>query len=181
MKKQKANQRFLFRAQTRAVLPNGAILHASSVEQSREAVVFLAPSGGGKSTIALNLAQKNFFLLADDTVIIAEGTDGTTRCLPCGSLKLSTGHTGFAPANLKAFVFLEKGSSALPVRVSPLYSFYRAIRINSVIGASDLTVPEKKQLRGFLRRTFATFPSYILRYPLESDPAELICELLRDH
>ncbi len=113
----KEDQRFLFRAQTRAVLPHGAILHASSVELDGKAVVFLAPSGGGKSTIALNLAQTNFFLLADDTLILADGTDFVTRCLPCGSLKLTTGLTDFTPANLKALVFVEKGEIGLDTSI----------------------------------------------------------------
>lgn len=174
----KEDQRFLFRAQTRAVLPRGAVLHASSVELDGKAVVFLASSGGGKSTIALNLAQKNFFLLADDTLILADGTDNVTRCLPCGSLKLTTGLTDFAPADLKALVFLEKGENPVFTRVSPQYACYRALRIESIIGVRDLKREEVKQLRLYLKQIFTLFPTYILRYSLRVDPSIFINHVL---
>ena len=176
----KEDQRFLFRAQTRAVLPHGAILHASSVELDGKAVVFLAPSGGGKSTIALNLAQTNFFLLADDTLILADGTDFVTRCLPCGSLKLTTGLTDFTPANLKALVFVEKGENPVITKISPQYACYRALRIESIIGVRDLDMVEVKQIRLYLKQIFSLFPTYIMRYSLRTDPSIFISKLLSE-
>ncbi len=175
----KEEQRFLFRAQTRAVLPRGVVLHGSSVEQHGNAVVFLAPSGGGKSTIAINLAQKDFFLLADDTIIVADGSDEITRCLPCGTLKLTTGIDNIRPANLKAFIFLEKGDRTALVKLTWEYATYRAIRTESIIAVPDLHVKEREQVRLYLKRLFKAFPSFILRYSLRTDPSEFIRELLQ--
>ena len=170
--------RLLFRAQARAILPEGVILHGSCVEQNGNAVVFLAPSGGGKSTIAMNLASKNFFFIADDTVIVTKGTDEHTRCLPCGSLKLSTGIQDIAPAFMKAFVFLEKGNNTEVVKILPRYGEYRARRTISIISMPHLNREEKAQAGRYLQRLFHSFPAFILRYPLETDPSDIVSELL---
>ena len=125
--------RFLLRAQTRAVLPHGCVLHASCVAKDDRAFLFLAPSGGGKSTIMMNLCRANYRAIADDSVIIARGTDGVIRCIPCGSMKQNAGTVTISGAPLSAVFFVEKGTPGAVIPIDPLCGFYRAIRIRAIM------------------------------------------------
>lgn len=55
-------------------------LHASAVEIDGRAVAFMAPSGGGKSTIAMHLHQLGHRVIADDICALHIG--GTVRLWP---------------------------------------------------------------------------------------------------
>jgi hypothetical protein len=64
------------------VLPNVAIaagyeaLHASAVATEHGVVANVAASGGGKSTLALELVRRGWPLFADDTVVLGRGRAG---------------------------------------------------------------------------------------------------------
>lgn len=70
------------------ILPNLAIangleaLHASAVETDRGVVAIAAGSGGGKTTLALELAGRGHRFFADDTVTLAAGLDGGPLAFP---------------------------------------------------------------------------------------------------
>lgn len=61
----------------RGVLP----LHASAVEVGGRAIAFVAPSGGGKSTMAMHLHHLGCRVIADDICAIEVG-NGTARLWP---------------------------------------------------------------------------------------------------
>ncbi|NOQ23228.1 MAG: hypothetical protein GQ565_11345 [Candidatus Aegiribacteria sp.] len=166
--------RFLLRAQLRAVLPGGVVLHASSVAENDAAFVFLAQSGGGKSTIMSKLTQKLFGAIADDSLVIARGTDGVVRCLPCGSMKQYAGTENIDGATLKAFYFLEKGSPACRRLITPEYAFYRTMRGSTIMAYGHITKNEQRQAAAFLAELFNSFPAYILRYGIHEDPERLL-------
>ena len=166
--------RFILRAQLRAVLPNGVVLHASSVAEDDSAFVFLARSGGGKSTIMSKLTEKRFGAIADDSLVIARGTDGVVRCLPCGSMKQFSGTENIDAAPLKTFYFLEKGSPAHRYRISPQYAFYRAMMGSTIMAYGHVAKNEQKQTSAFLAELFNSVPAYILRYGINEDPAHLL-------
>ncbi len=166
--------RFILRAQLLAVLPNGVVLHASSVAEDDAAFVFLAQSGGGKSTVMSRLTQERFGAIADDSVVIARGTDGVTRCLPCGSMKQSAGTENIDAAPLKAFYFLEKGSPAFRYMLSPRYAFYRVLKNSSIMAYGHISKNEYRQAVAFLETLFKSYPAYILRYGIDEDPANLL-------
>ncbi len=162
--------RFILRAQLRAVLPGGVVLHASSVAESDSASIFLALSGGGKSTIAGKLTRERYGAIADDSVVIARGTDGVVRCLPCGSMKQNMGTEKIHGAVLKTIYFVEKGSPGFRYRVSPEYAFYRAARLSSIMAFGNILPEEQKQAMAFLKELFRSFPAYVIRYGLKEDP-----------
>ena len=56
-------------------------LHASVVDINGEAVAFLAPAGGGKSTLAARLAKRGFPVLSDDALVL-DWRDGLPYALP---------------------------------------------------------------------------------------------------
>jgi hypothetical protein len=64
------------------VLPNVAImrgyeaLHASAVDSPEGVVVIAAPSGTGKTTLALELLGRGWPLVADDVLALGEGPEG---------------------------------------------------------------------------------------------------------
>ena len=166
--------RFILRVQMRAVLPEGVVLHASSVAADDRAFVFLAPSGGGKSTVMNKLCGKTFGALADDSVIVAKGTDAVIRCLPCGSMKQNVGTENIHAAALRAFCFVEKGPNSVKFRINGRYAFYRAMRHSSIMAYNDITPEEQRQAAGFLARLFISFPVYIFRYGINDAPEELL-------
>lgn len=170
--------RFLLRAQLRAVLPGGVLLHASSVAENNGALVFLAPSGGGKSTVMSFLSRKLFGAIADDSLVISRGTDGVIRCLPCGSMKQGTGIENIQGAALKAIFFLEKGAPFLIEPIDPCYAFYRAMRYAPLMAFENLEEFEQKMAVSFLEELFASYPSYILKYDASKDPSEKLAEIV---
>lgn len=166
--------RFILRAQLRAVLPEGVVLHASSVAENDSASIFLAMSGGGKSTIMGKLARKRYGAIADDSVVIARGTDGVVRCLPCGSMKQNMGTEKIDGAVLKTIYFVEKGSPGFRCRISPEYAFYRAVKLSSIMAFGNILPEEQKQAVSFLKELFRLFPAYIIRYGLQEDLRNII-------
>lgn len=166
--------RFILRAQLRAVIPGGVVLHASSVAEDGNAFVFLARSGGGKSTIMNKLTRKRFGAIADDSLVVAKGTDGVIRCLPCGTMKQFAGTDSIHGAPLKAFYFVEKGSPSYRYPLNPLYAFYRVMKELSIMAAGHITAQEQAQATAFLFELFNTFPAYILRYGIDEDPEHLL-------
>ena len=166
--------RFILRAQLRAVLPNGVVLHASSVAENDSASVFLAMSGGGKSTITSRLSQDRYGAIADDSAVIARGTDGVIRCLPCGSMKQNMGTEKIDGAALKTIYFVEKGTPGFSCRISAEYAFYRAVRISSIMAFGNILPEEQKQATAFLKELFSLFPAYIIRYGLQEDPRTIL-------
>ena len=168
--------RFILRAQLRAVLPGGVMLHASSVAENDAALVFLAPSGGGKSTAMGLLSRKHFGAIADDSLVVARGTDGAIRCLPCGSMKQGTGIENISGARLRAFYFLEKGKPLVIRKLHPGYALYRALRISPLMAFDHIEPEERSEVLAFTNWLFLTFPSYVLRYHPSEDPSELLLE-----
>ena len=162
--------RFILRAQLRAVLPEGIVLHASSVAENDSASIFLAMSGGGKSTIMSNLSMERFGAIADDSVVIARGTDGVVRCLPCGSMKQNMETEKIDGAVLKNIYFVEKGAPGFSYRISGEYAFYRAAGLSSIMAFGNILPEEQKQAMAFLKELLRLFPVYIIRYGLQEDP-----------
>jgi hypothetical protein len=135
------------------VLPNVAIahgyeaLHASAVSTDRGVVAIAAPSGTGKSTLALELVRRGWPLFADDTVILGRREEaieahpaapffnlpepagdveslGTELALVDGERWVGVSSPAGAAARVAAIVLLERGPGktleALPVSGSPL-------------------------------------------------------------
>ncbi|MDP9034836.1 MAG: hypothetical protein M3O50_08505 [Myxococcota bacterium] len=76
----------LRRGQVRALLRDlsgGLALHASGVALGRQAVLFVGPSGVGKSTAAAEMClHQQALLLADDIALVDAG-EANVRVLPC--------------------------------------------------------------------------------------------------
>jgi hypothetical protein len=166
--------RSILRAQLRAVLPNGVVLHASSVARKDSACIFLGMSGGGKSTVMSKLTRGRYGAIADDSVVIATGTDGVVRCLPCGSMKQNMCTERIDGAPLETVYFVEKGSPGFVYSVSAEYAFYRALRLSSIMAYGSILPEEQRQAVLFLKELFRLFPAFVVRYGLQEDPGAII-------
>ncbi len=168
------NDRFILRAQLRAVIPNGVVLHASSVAKNNRAFIFMGRSGAGKSTITNKLAQTEYGAIADDSVVISKGTDNIIRCLPCGSMKQLTDNNKIRSAELKSIYFVEKGSPGIKIQIEPEYAFFRAITTSSILALNHISKTEQEQAIAFLQKLFNTFPAYLIRYGLNDHPENFL-------
>lgn len=157
----------ILRAQTRAVMDRGAVFHASAVKHQNEGILFLAPSGGGKSTMAEILGSMGFVVLGDDSSIVSKGTDGVWRIIPCASWRWQT-DAEIIPVRLHCLVFLEKGAPDTVMRVAPGYSAYRILRDRLLMSYLDLRQEERPALRGSVARICREHPSYVLRRSRDS-------------
>jgi hypothetical protein len=162
------NRRSLLRAQLMAVCPGGALFHGAAVALGERSVLFLAPSNGGKTTLAYHLATLGWRLIGDDTVVVARGTDGVVRTLPCGAHRVKTGDFDIPPAALSGIVLLEKGSPAL-LPVTPEYGFFRAERIGSLMVLDMVPRNVRTDARAFAGTLFKNHPAVVLRRRAE-DP-----------
>jgi hypothetical protein len=127
------SDRAWLRALVTKVLPNVAIangyeaLHASAVGDERGAILILAASGGGKSTLALELARRGFSFLADDVVVLGHGERGVeahpagpfVNLPPRGARDALTPHILLDPGPLKQWVAVE-GAAIRPTMVRAL-------------------------------------------------------------
>ncbi len=55
------------------------MVHAAGISSPQGAILFVGPSGRGKSTLAASLQQPGFTLLGDDAIVISEQV-GEVRC-----------------------------------------------------------------------------------------------------
>ena len=168
--------KFILRAQARAVAGRGLVMHASAAEINNRGFVFLSPSGGGKTTIANILGHEGYGIIAEDSVILSRGTDGTMRLFPCASFQWSY---RFKPQSceLFCFIFLEKGKPELFYRLGSSYCVYRAIRQKQMMAYGDMNSDEKRVMRNDLTILFNEFPCYALRFSLDSQISNLLNEI----
>ncbi len=156
------NTRSILRAQLMAVSPRGVVVHGAAVARGKGALLMLAPSDGGKTTAAYKLADLGWRLIGDDSVVVARGTDGVVRALPCGSHRMRTGRFGIAPAPLRGVVFLEKGPELL-LPAAPDYCFYRAERAGWLMARDIVPGSVLLEARAFLRFLLRSFPVAVYR------------------
>lgn len=145
-----------------AVCPRGALFHGAAVALGERSILFLAPSNGGKTTLAYHLATLGWRIIGDDTVVVATGTDGIVRTLPCGAHRIKTGDFDIPPAVLAGIVLLEKGSPAF-IPVTPVYGCFRAGRTGSLMATDMVPGSVGCMTRAYAEKLFATHPAAILR------------------
>ena len=151
------------RIQSRAVSGRGAVFHASAILYMQKGILFLAPSGGGKSTAAAILGMNGYEVLGDDSTVVSKGTDNIWRVIPCASWTWQSGKRP-DPVELGVLVFLEKGNPELLERITPAYASYRILHRNQLMAYLDLPGDERSPLRKSVMDICWSFPSYILRY-----------------
>ncbi|NBV25365.1 MAG: hypothetical protein EBS05_26060 [Proteobacteria bacterium] len=143
----------------RGLLP----LHASAIATPQGAVVFMAHSGRGKSTLAAHFRQRGFKILADDVAVVSFDATGRPQVAPgYPQFKLwpdSVAELGHATTGLRRFrTKMEKFLLAFPdgfqTEPLPIARLYVVEARNDLDGVTTeaLSVPQK--LRYLLTHTY---------------------------
>ncbi len=159
----------ILKVETLAVLGRGAVLHASCVAFDGGARVFLARSGGGKSTVSRMLEEAGGTVIGDDVTIVSLGTDGVLRAMPCGSFRPDSPSRPAAAA-ISRFYFLEFGNLLRIPLLDCGYAFYRAMRQSQVMVMRHLDPADRIAVAGSMREVLAKAGAGVLRFSLGDDP-----------
>lgn len=163
----------------RGLLP----LHASAIATSRGAVAFLAPSGGGKSSIVAFLSRRGHRILADDICLIdpaapqdrrvlpvapwlklwsttldamGESSEGLSRIFSDDAKYRYTLQAPEAPVRLAELILLERAEPQAPRRTTEV-SFEPLAPVHALHAMLDLTY------QSWLVRAIGRTESYFLR------------------
>lgn len=165
--------------EARALMGRGVLLHASAVAFGDRSWLFLAKSGGGKTTVALLMEKAGGTALGSDTTMLCRGTDSVLRTMPCASF--APARLGRPPATrVEKLVFLEKGPLAGPIPVDPSYAAFRIERQGQLMIQESLTELERAVTRKCLREMIEECGCAILRFGIGDGPAALR-EALTEH
>ncbi|MBN1434601.1 hypothetical protein JW921_07565 [Candidatus Fermentibacterales bacterium] len=165
------------RAQMAALRGRGLLVHASSALVAGRALLFLAPSGGGKSTLAGRLHVMGHQAMGDDETALIIREDGRIDALATMGFQVLFGRPlEVKCAPLAAVCFLEKGRPIALVEVGKTYALYRLFRSLWTPGtASPESVRDLTNAGRIVERTRCV----IFRWPLEEDPSAPLEELAR--
>jgi energy-coupling factor transporter ATP-binding protein EcfA2 len=112
---------------------NVLVLHGSAIDVGGRAVVFLGPSGVGKSTIAGAMLGAGHLHISDDLVVVAEGAGGPAIHPAWSQVKLTTkaiaafslGHLAsspLGPGDARLSVHPPMSAVAGPIPLARIYS-----------------------------------------------------------
>ena len=162
-------------AMTQALAPDGALLHAAGAVLDGRGLLFVAPSGGGKTTVS-NLIAGEATLLSDETMCVRPDPARPGRYVIYGTCFWSgPAHPGKAGAfPLEAIFFLRKG----PLRIEPLA---RPAALAELL--AQLHLPLGPTAVGdslaFAAKSLAKTPAYSLRFALRESPVPALRTLLQ--
>ncbi len=163
----------ILRAQARAVMGRGAVLHASAAEINGKGVIFTALSGGGKTTAVMLLQEEGYRIIGQDSTIVCRGTDDVWRIFPCASWTWESGDERTS-LSLGGIVFLEKGEPGTVTMISPYYATYRIFRDTLIMAYGDLERIERPIIRQSVRKMCRNIPCHLLRYSRSESLSDLV-------
>ncbi len=145
----------------RALAPEGAVLHSAAAAIDGRALLFLAPPGGGKTTI-IDLLEPDAELIGDELVAVTpDPARGGFRVqgTPCWSGRFREGAAGSFPVS--AICFLRKGALDL----APLP---RPAALRELLPQCYLTDRPRAAVEtlDFATALLARTPAYALTFPL---------------
>lgn len=162
-------------AMCQALAPEGALVHAAGAVLDGEGLLFVAPSGGGKTTLS-NLIADEATLLSDETVCVRPDPVRPGHYAIYGTCFWSgPAHPGRAGAfPLAALCFLRKGPLELrPLqRLAALPELLREIHLPLTLDATTNSLAVATRL---LQRT----PAFSLQFPLAVSPISELRTTLR--
>ena len=149
------------------------ILHAGSVEVEGKAVIFMAPSFGGKSTLTDYFLQKGHRLLSDDTLAIDTQSKGVYRAVAswpfhrpyreAETLGEETVHFVTSPLEIAAVFRLEKSDAGDAIAIEAIQGVekFKTVHYGTFIPLSFL-----KERRFAFHAAFAkAVPVYCITIP----------------
>lgn len=167
----------LLLVEARALLGRGVLLHASAVAFADGCRLFLAPSGGGKTTISLMLEEAGGLAIGSDTTLVCRGTDSVLRAMSCASF--APARIGRPPATrLSKLVILEKGPLLRPIELDPGYAAWRLFRQGQIMILDSLDPPERELASACLHEIICECGCEMLRFDAADPPGAVRDALL---
>ncbi len=171
------------------------VLHASGVLLARGAVLFIARSGSGKSTIAAALGAGGARVVADDAIALRESGEGLLAIGAYSGLRLwSSGQSGkrrispgdssmpFADTPVRvAVIYVLDPSPSESIRIDPLPS--REAVMALVANSYVLDCGDRDRLERHLDRAIGcarAVPLRRLAFPHDGDRLDELCRLVLD-
>ena len=152
-----------------AVRGHALVLHAAAVVRNGGTYVFVARTGGGKSTLAALCDADGLPVVGDDGVLVLEKNEAFyVRPLP-----RQTGAPSFsAPlgdgVRPRGAFFLVQADEPRIEPVGPLGAVARCLEDNTLFGFRHAGPAERKVMLDRLIRFFVTMPAYVLRFALDA-------------
>lgn len=157
--------------QAGVLLGRGSLLHASSAAHAGRGVLFLAPSGGGKSTVVGALSHLGWTPISDDKSVVCQNSAGNNVIYPARVDRLWGDGDALPSAALDAAVFVDLGGSFEAGPCGNRYFFYRLFRDYSLwADLEDLLHPhaDRPEAREDLREIMWRVPKLRISYDARS-------------
>lgn len=167
-----------------AALQGLEVLHASAVRFGSAAVAFVAPSGTGKTSLALHLLAHGADFLADDVVALEAGGDALLAHPGIGLAHIGPAATGpskqYVPVALPraavplgAVYFLERTDAIRTPEISPIDPPDPIVLLSSTFVSHVPTAARLITQLDICSRIARTVPLFRVLAPVDGEPANL--------
>ena len=170
----------LFGAVSIAVSAKGCAvaLHAAAAARRGATHIFMAPSGGGKSTIAWLCHTDGMPVIGDEYVLVLERAGRFhARLASPRDLNGNVCNLPLSESVIKHVFFLRKAVTPGVERITPFSALTASLRSNSVIGLLDFAPSDRLIVLDRLIRFFRAVPAYILYFRKDNSFWKVIDEL----
>lgn len=162
----------------RASMDYALVLHAAGVSRQERSYLFLAPSGGGKSTLSAICDSEGLSVFGDDQTLVLEKQGAfylrpmpRVACAPVAWLDMGE------HCLIRRAFFLSKSREPSVSPIAPLAAVRRCLIQDQVTALMFMTPEERRGVLDRVLRLFLAVPAYELRFRKDSSFWEVIDEL----
>jgi len=156
------------------------LLHGAAGVRAGRAYLFLAKSGGGKSTLASLCDESGIPVLGDEMAMVLEKRSAFfLRPLPRQSLAVPASLPTGEATRIRGIFFLAKDASPRVEPVPPLSSIARCLREDLLFEFRKLTPQQRQKVLSRCGRLFRRVPTYVLHFAKDNRFWDVIDELER--
>ena len=161
-----------------AARTRGFVLHGSGIVRHGKANLFLASSGGGKSTVASLSEDDGALVLADEFALVVESPSGFhIRPLPRQAPTIPASVPLGERSRLRNAFFLEKASHPRLEPISALMAAARCLKEAGILGFEAWPPSHRQAALDRLFRLFRAVPAYVLHFRKDNSFWKVIDEL----
>jgi hypothetical protein len=162
-------------AMCQVLSPAGALMHGAGIVLDEQGLLMIAPSGGGKTTVA-GLVASQADILSDEIICVRPDARLADRYAIYGSCFWSgpvyPSRAGGFP--LRAICFLRKG----PLGVAPIARSHAILELLRELHLPIGPATAAADALAFAGQLLEAVPSYAFRFPLDADPVPELRKLL---
>ncbi len=154
------------------------VLHAAGVSRGGRSYLFLAPSGGGKSTLCAICDSEGVPVFGDDQTLVLEKQGAfylrpmpRQTCAPVAWVDMGE------HCLIRRAFFLSKAREPGVSPVAPLTAVRRCLSQDQVTALMFMPPEERRGVLERVLRLFRTVPAYVLRFRKDNSFWQVIDEL----